>query len=90
MQPKLVRRGQTVTLLAQSPGFEVRSAGRALQDGVAGGTDFGGEPGLEPCHTRNSDRLRAGSGTYVMPFTDPSATTKDLYYHADTSLKGNL
>ena len=36
MSPKLVRRGQTVTLLAQSQGFEVRSAGRALQDGVAG------------------------------------------------------
>lgn len=36
MRPKLVRRGQTVTLLAQSQGFEVRSAGRALQDGVAG------------------------------------------------------
>ena len=35
-QPRLVRRGQTVIVLARSQGFEVRSAGRALQDGVAG------------------------------------------------------
>lgn len=34
--PRLVRRGQTVTLLARSGGIEVRSAGKALADGTAG------------------------------------------------------
>ena len=34
--PKLVERGQRVVLLAGLPGFEVRSAGQALQDGVKG------------------------------------------------------
>ncbi len=36
MKPKLIRRGQTVILLLQARGFEVRSEGRALQDGIAG------------------------------------------------------
>ena len=35
-KPKLIRRGQTVILLLQARGFEVRSEGRALQDGIAG------------------------------------------------------
>jgi flagellar basal body P-ring formation protein FlgA len=36
--PVLVRRGERVTLLARSAGFEVRSQGLALEDGEAGGT----------------------------------------------------
>lgn len=34
--PKLVRRGQRVTLLAQGKGIEVRSEGKALTDGAKG------------------------------------------------------
>ena len=34
--PKLVQRGQMVTLLAGTPGFEVRSSGKALEDGARG------------------------------------------------------
>lgn len=34
--PKLVKRGQTVMVLAGSPGFEVRVSGKALADGSAG------------------------------------------------------
>ncbi len=35
--PRLVKRGQTVTLLAGNRGFEVRMPGKALADGVEGG-----------------------------------------------------
>lgn len=34
--PRLVRRGQLVGLLAQGPGIDVRSSGKALSDGVEG------------------------------------------------------
>ncbi len=34
--PRLVRRGQLVSLLAQGPGIDVRSSGKALTDGVEG------------------------------------------------------
>jgi flagella basal body P-ring formation protein FlgA len=36
LAPKVIRRGQEVTLLAQSDGLEVRSRGNALQDGGMG------------------------------------------------------
>lgn len=35
-QPRLVRRGQSVTLIAEGTSFTVRVAGEALQDGVIG------------------------------------------------------
>ena len=34
--PKLIHRGQRVTLLAQGDGIEVRSEGKALSDGAKG------------------------------------------------------
>ena len=34
--PKLVNRGQQITLIAGADGIEVRSRGKALSDGVAG------------------------------------------------------
>ncbi len=37
-RPMLIRRGETVTLLAGTGGFEVRSEGKALESGAAGET----------------------------------------------------
>ena len=34
--PKIIRRGQTITVLARQSGFEVRSSGQSLMDGAVG------------------------------------------------------
>ena len=55
--PRLVRRGQRVTLLAQTGGIEIRMVGKALADGTSG----------ERVRVRNLSSKRVVEGTVISP-----------------------